>query len=361
MRRREGRWGTSPGTRSGRCSRSGTRSTPRSPRRSPSDSRAGSRGTAGTCRWPRSSCAGGCSTCCLVRPRRPARAARLQQRADHALEAHRVAQDRLLAEPDRAAALAAVRAVPPAVGRAVPYSQSSIMLFDSSWIDCATFRCRGGSTGRSPAWLFRTHGRRRPPPAGSRASFRRTRTSRAGGSASSRGSVLAGGIAARVGGAAVAVDRRDDQHGRVDRMSSVRGSSANASSRAMIRHASRDDGSLPCTLQLISAAVERRPPARCAAGRVADDEHVDRPAQDRAADLDDPHPVTGCVERGRRRTRSRRGCTAPPGSAPSACAVFPGHGRVAPRRQRRAEHRCRERCVTRRCAHGPATGSDHRG
>ena len=34
------------------------------------------------------------------------------------------------------------------------YSQSSIMLFDSSWIDCATFRCRGGSTGRSPAWLL---------------------------------------------------------------------------------------------------------------------------------------------------------------------------------------------------------------
>ena len=36
----------------------------------------------------------------------------------------------------------------------------------------------------------------------------------------------------------------------------MRGSSANASSRARIRHASRDDGSLPCTLQLISAAVE---------------------------------------------------------------------------------------------------------
>ena len=40
------------------------------------------------------------------------------------------------------------------------------------------------------------------------------------------------------------------------RMPSVRGSSANASSRARIRHASRDDGSLPCTLQLISADVE---------------------------------------------------------------------------------------------------------
>ena len=36
--------------------------------------------------------------------------------------------------------------------------------------------------------------------------------------------------------------------------SSVRGSSENASSRAMIMHPSRDDGSLPCTLQLSSAA-----------------------------------------------------------------------------------------------------------
>jgi hypothetical protein len=36
-------------------------------------------------------------------------------------------------------------------------------------------------------------------------------------------------------------------------MSSVRGSSPNASSRAMIRHASRDDGSFPWTLQLTSA------------------------------------------------------------------------------------------------------------
>src|SRR5215208_7205344 len=34
------------------------------------------------------------------------------------------------------------------------YHQSSIMLFDVSKIDRATFRCRGGRTGRSPAWLF---------------------------------------------------------------------------------------------------------------------------------------------------------------------------------------------------------------
>ena len=40
------------------------------------------------------------------------------------------------------------------------------------------------------------------------------------------------------------------------RMSSVRGSSANASSRARIMQASRDDGSLPCTLQLTRADVE---------------------------------------------------------------------------------------------------------
>jgi hypothetical protein len=38
-----------------------------------------------------------------------------------------------------------------------------------------------------------------------------------------------------------------------DRMSMVRASSPNASCRARIRHASREDGSLPCTLQLTSA------------------------------------------------------------------------------------------------------------
>ena len=58
---------------------------------------------------------------------------------------------------------------------------------------------------------------------------------------------------------------------------------------ARIMHDSRIDGSSPCTLQLTSTDGEPRSPPARQRRRVPDDEHVDRPTEQRASDLHHPH------------------------------------------------------------------------
>ena len=282
----------------------------------------------------------------LVRPRRSARAAGLQQRADHALQPHQVAQDRLLAESDRAPVLAPVRAIPPAVVRAALVEEvldhALRLVEDRPRHVQVPRREHGQVAGLVVPELVAVEGRLRLVVA---QHFDERERLGLGDQRVVAVEILAGQVAARVGGATVAVDRRDDQHGRARQQ--AQGTRVVGECELPGQDQARLAGR---RLVAVHVAVDQRRrragdrPDVSRRGRVPDHEHVDRPALERAADLNDANALAGVVERGGvgvlvRIARELR-CL---GRLPLRPQARAGGSKASPLRQRRVEHRGRER------------------